>query len=620
MPISESLAEKYESKVPSVYLDNIAAYLKKAIWQYEHWQEVKDSEEQDFLFEVMARADLNEYYVPTYCTDKNKKSFLLDDLFKAFLQDNTKSFLTLLGDFGTGKSSFSLYYYIRLARQYLKNQNSHIPIFISLKDYNGRLNIEEFVVKEFYEKFQIEISFRIFQDLALQGKFVFFVDGFDEMASLADHELTEKNFKELTKLSFENVLFMTDDCEKSQTTNKVFLTSRTHYFYSEIHEKEILKADYTILYRNYATKSDYEITRIHLKQFNDEQIEEYVFKNTKNEQTTNKILKTIKSTYNLQELSTRPLLLEMIVKTIQTLTNKSEINTYVLYQTYTEQWIYRDDWRSQMKPEGKRALMWDLALKMFRKGGDFALYYSELNKPKKEHLKASFEIIGDDYYKYETMTCSFLNRDKEGNYKFIHKSLMEYFLAEYFFHTIKRKEKRIIRPSELNRETEYFLKLAISLEKSNLKSLDLSGLNLNRIDLKEAKLNGANLIRANLEDTFLGGASLIGANLGRANLGGANLGGANLEDANLVEANLVWANLVGANLIRTNFMKAYLGGANLEKANLGGANLDNTYLVRANLRRANLRRANFVGANLRRAILEGAILKDATLRGANYLP
>ncbi len=44
------------------------------------------------------------------------------------------------------------------------------------------------------------------------------------------------------------------------------MTCRTHYFFTETQEKTILKADYTVIYHNYATKSNYKITRIKIKE------------------------------------------------------------------------------------------------------------------------------------------------------------------------------------------------------------------------------------------------------------------------------------------------------------------------------------------------------------------
>ncbi len=606
----------FQSSPSLLPLNKINGYLEKVIWQYEHWQEVKESGE-DFLIEVMERANLREYYVTSYCKDKKGKKHSLDELLQEFLAKDASHFLTLLGDFGTGKSSFSLHHYIHLARQYSEDHSNRIPIFISLKGYPGRLNIEQFILQEFYQKFDIQLSFDIFQNLALQGKFVFFVDGFDEMASLSEQELTLQNFKELTKLTFENVLFMTDPSGKTKKANKVFLTCRTHYFLSAAQETELLRADYTILYRNYATKSNYQIARIHLQEFNDQQIKQYVLKHIQNQQETESILGIIKNTYNLQELSTRPLLLEMIVKTIPSLKGKGSINAASLYQAYTGMWIERDDWRSQMTAEGKRHFMWQLALKMLNKGGgDFSLHYSELDKPNTEHLKKNF-AKEEDYYKYETTTCSFLHRDSEGNYKFVHKSFMEYFLAECFFDSIKKKKTRVVDYEKLNEETKFFLKLFVSLNKTGLDGLDLNSLSLTKIDLNGASLRGANLSGVDLRETNLGGVDLRQFYLRGVDLSEADLSEADLSEADLSEADLHKADLRKADLRKANLSGTYLNGTYLWKVNLHGANLSRANLSRADLWGTDLGKANLSDVDLRKTNLSGANLSEADLRGAN---
>jgi hypothetical protein len=530
------------------YNHKIQDYLKKVTFEYENWKKTKQNKAA-FLIEVMSRADLREYYVTSFCEDENCRKRILDDIFEEFLKDDKKSFLTLLGDFGTGKTSFALYYYVKLAKQYLLNSLlNRIPIFISLKDYEGRLNIEELILKEFFEKFDFKLTYDLFQELALRGKFIFFIDGFDEMASLSDEQVTYDNLEELTKLSFENILFMTKNAEKQYKPNKVFLTCRTHYFLSDLQVKEILKADYTVMYRNYAKKENYEITRISLKEFDDQQIEEYINKNTKDIIVTRKILNIIRDTYNLRELSARPLLLEMIVKTLPIIQNQREMNASTLYKAYTSIWIGREDWRSQMTSQGKRYLMWNLSIKMFVKGGDFSLHYSELKKPKKEHFKNNVELVDEDYFRYETTTCSFLNRDESGNYKFIHKSFMEYFLAEYIFDTIKNSKNRGTRFGlfpRLNKETVFFLNLIISYNRHNLVNLDLRKLNLENVNLEFANLSESNL---------------FGVNLKGANLKSANLDFANLSNANLSKANLSNAKLDKAHIYETIFDKEHRGG------------------------------------------------------------
>ena len=533
-----------------------------------------------------------------------------------FLANEDQSFLTLLGDFGMGKSSFSMYYFIIQAKRYLLDKSHRIPLFISLKDYSGKLNIETFIINEFYNKFELPVSLVTYQDLALQGKFLFFIDGFDEMASMSNQQETIKNFKELTKLSCENLQFMTL-AEENRQANKVFMTCRTHYFFTETQEQNILRADKTILYRNYATKRHYQVARINLKKLNQEQIGEYALKSLGNEEAATQLLNIIKDTYNLEELSSRPLLLDMIIKTVPELKDKKQINAADLYREYTNLWIERDDWRSQMTSQGKRTFMWELALKMYQKGGDFSLHYSNLDKPKKDFLKQTFD--NEDYYQYETTTCSFLHRNFSGHYKFIHKSFMEYFIAEYFCSGMAKGNINFLEnpKKEINNEIIFFIKMIILVALSNKDYVDLSNLALYEIYFKEkgnamkkiiewtnsekVNLEGVNFEGANFVGFNLVGFNLVGLNLKKADLGWANLKGANLEKANFEEANLRWADLEGANLEKANLSWAKLKGANFKDVNLKNADL-----IRANCEAANFLGANFLGANFFNTKLEDA--------------
>jgi predicted NACHT family NTPase len=153
-------------------------------------------------------------------------------------------------------------------------QNLFGKIRDSLKDYPKRVNVQTFLQKEFRDKFQLSFSLAVFQELALAGQFLFLVDGFDEMMSMADKQETVANFKALTRLTFENVQFMIQI--EAGRKNKLLMTCRTHYFFSEAQEKEFLQAYYTVLYRNYATKSRYQITRVNVRNFDDAQIEDFI--------------------------------------------------------------------------------------------------------------------------------------------------------------------------------------------------------------------------------------------------------------------------------------------------------------------------------------------------------
>jgi hypothetical protein len=527
-------AQQNLQKQQQQFLIAIRIYLENLVWQYQHWQEVKESDE-DFLNEVMSRADLNRYYVNLHCTDQYNKTWLLDDLLNDFLVNSEQSFLALLGDFGTGKSSFSLHYFIQQVQRYLQDSTQRIPLFISLKDYSKQFQLAEFLEKEFFQRISLTFHAKALQNLILQGNFLFFFDGFDEMISMASEQKTVENFRTITRLSFENLQLLT--LKKKAETNKLYLTCRGHYFLTDNQEKDILKADKTVLYRNYATKKKCQISRISIRQFEQARIEEYIRKNTETEKQALEFINIIRDTYNLTELSTRPLLLDMMVKTLPLLKDKTEINAVDLYQAYTNEWIERDDWRSRLTSEGKRQIMWDLSVKMYKNGGNFSLYYSDLDIPSKEYFKGN--KIDREYFIYEATTCSFLNRDLEGKYKFIHKSFMEYFLAEYLFYVEIIKNKRKILDIYLNKEVLFFFKLIVSINKLNLCNLNFKNCQLIKIDLSYANLQGS---------------CFDNTNLGSANFEGANLENARFENAYLINTNFHNANLKNINISSTRIL------------------------------------------------------------------
>lgn len=87
-----------------------------------------------------------------------------------------------------------------------------------------------------------------------------------------------------------------------------------------------------------------------------------------------------------------------------------------------------------------------------------------------------------------------------------------------------------------------------------------------------------------------------------------------LKKVSLRRANLLCANFRRADLQETNLQEAVLRDVNLRGANLQGANLQG-----ADLRTANLQDANLQGASLQNANLEDADLRDADFQKANLL-
>lgn len=79
--------------------------------------------------------------------------------------------------------------------------------------------------------------------------------------------------------------------------------------------------------------------------------------------------------------------------------------------------------------------MEDLAMKMWFSETQ-SIHYLDL----REHIRTYFPKIVTiedlDYFDHDTRTCSFLSRDTVGNYYFIHKSFMEFFVANRIYNNL----------------------------------------------------------------------------------------------------------------------------------------------------------------------------------------
>ena len=147
-------------------------------------------------------------------------------------------------------------------------------------------------------------SYGAFQYAMREGQLLLILDGFDKMASRGNYQATLRNFRELNKSAIGRA--------------KMILSCRTHYFATDqvvqrFHgyqsSSAFLPKSFTDLYREIAGRRNFLIT--HLMEFRTDQVEQYLRSRCGDCWQT--ILSFIQSTYNLTELSRRPVLLDMIV-------------------------------------------------------------------------------------------------------------------------------------------------------------------------------------------------------------------------------------------------------------------------------------------------------------------
>jgi formylglycine-generating enzyme required for sulfatase activity len=375
------------------------------------------------------QSELATYYVDLGCrTGDGSEIKPMDGYVDDWLRDPTRNHISILGDYGTGKTSFCRQYAAELSRRWLADPDGNrIPILITLRDYAKAMNLEQLITDFLVNRYGIQAPYDAFARFNADGKLVLLFDGFDEMAQKVDYQTTVDNFEELARAVEER--------------SKVVLTCRTPYFRTREEAEELLHAwpagvwegaeDAAELPERPAIdlsgRPNFEI--VHLLPFDDGDVRAILQKRAPGEWED--YWEQIQETYNLPELAQRPVLLDMIVCSFPQLEPGQAINAARLYELYTDLWLTRD-WekgRTLITRDDKRLFMQQLALEMHRRQ-ELSIHYSGLSGRVREHfrLEKADEI---DYFDSDVRTCSFLNRDPEGNYQFVHKSFGEFFVAQW---------------------------------------------------------------------------------------------------------------------------------------------------------------------------------------------
>jgi formylglycine-generating enzyme required for sulfatase activity len=363
-------------------------------------------------------SELSTYYVDLGCrTADGSRIKPMDGYVSDWLDDPARNHISILGDYGTGKTSFCRQYAAKLGRRWLADPDrNRIPILISLRDYAKTMGLQQLVTDFLVNRCDIQAKYEAFTRFNADGKLVLLFDGFDEMAQKVDYQTTVDNFEELARAVEER--------------GKVILTCRTHYFRTREEAEELFRGRTPEAWgtseipdhlqerplTDLTDRPNFEV--VHLLPFDQADIQAILRKRFPGEWES--FWHRIQETYNLEELAQRPVLLDMIACSLPDLKPGQAVNAAELYQAYTDLWLTRDD---------KRLFMQALALEMVRRE-ELSIHYSKLPERVREHfhLDKEREI---DYFDSDIRTCSFLNRDAEGNYRFVHKSFGEFFVAQW---------------------------------------------------------------------------------------------------------------------------------------------------------------------------------------------
>ncbi|NBJ94457.1 pentapeptide repeat-containing protein [Parablautia muri] len=541
---------------------------------------VKREQLKYFVLDKQTRQAIKNY-VPTRGTNidpcdqeiaEDEPGFELIPFFMKEFKNPESQYFIILADSGMGKTTFLLKLFFQYKRKKLKKYKIMlIPLSQSQ-------------------------AFDEIKGVKNKQKTILLLDSFDE-----DTYAMEDYIGRLQEI-----------CNETESFYKVIMTCRTQFFPDSENEPRI-----TGKMRFGVGKKNVEFEKYYILPFRDSEISMYL-KKKYYPFGKDKFERSYKLISNCPQLVERPMLLSYIDDLIE----EKEVNydsVYEIYEQLVRKWIEREALKNNK-------LLYEFSEKVAE--------YMYLNKTiyiggaQIESLCKKYKI---NLRSIEAKSRSLLNRNAGGDYKFAHKSILEFFLYEKAHKELEFRKLIISNSLSGYEMLEYFIKerslyFINNLRKDNpreiksivfkcfiLYKVDFSGIDFIDCDFErcvfiEPAFKAATFLNVNFSEAYLEKANFLGANLVNTSLNHANLRKCELRDSDLEGTNMEGANLEGAGLERAKLVKVNMKGTNLKKASLSWANL-----YEVNMAGADLEKTILINTNFGRTLLNGIDLSKAYL-------
>ncbi len=342
---------------------------------------------------------------PQLGKDSDEQSRSGDEVFDEWLASGS-TLLVILGDYGTGKTTFVLSQFLRAYRRWKASDGvTRIPVLVRLREANQTPSLRSLVTDILINQQGVKLpNFARFRDMSKEGRFLLFLDGLDEMSVHADHAQLTRNI---------------DQClELVDAGARVVLTSRPN-----------VARSYSDLERALHNSAQAHRAKapliVDLPYFAPAQIQAYVAARSPER---NDLYPVLESTYNLLELASRPFLLDLMIQELPSLLARGDrISPATVYESYVGHWLLRDEWRVLDRPELRVFAMSELAAAMLMEG--LVGVTSEELVALLSKLLLNFDTRELRQIENDVRLCSFVDMQRSGELTFTHRSFAEYFLG-----------------------------------------------------------------------------------------------------------------------------------------------------------------------------------------------
>lgn len=455
---SSSFINDLKGETSYFFDDGIGQYLNKQKNKYAYMKTLLHRSSPVYFYDI---------YLPARLTCDSKK-ITTDSINRVFWESQ---FITIIGDAGSGKSTLVKHLFLNsIAEKFC------IPILIELRylnDFTG--SIEDYIKEKIFEN-KLTPNEKILIRLLKDGKFVFFLDGYDEIRSDSQQKVVEKlnNFIDKYRL------------------NRYLLTSRP---YSNI---ELLP-----LFHNYK-----------IENLNDDEIKKFISSQNINQELNEKIIKSISesSIDYIKSYLTNPLLLTLYILTFSTNSSIPQ-KKYIFYRRVLDVLFKEHD--SITKIGYERELATNLSQEEFEeilKIFSFISYFERFYDFEKDYLNNLLDIIkkkrpllkfNNNSLITDLKSAINLWTEDGGLHAFAHRSMQEYFAALYIKGINENKDNTYskVQSKLFNKrrhgENSNFLSLLNEMDEYNFKKFMLLPA-LKIIKSKIDETNNRNLLKSSL--------------------------------------------------------------------------------------------------------------------------
>lgn len=536
---------------------------------------------------------------------------LRNELYRWLADDATPVF-ALLGDFGTGKTTFCSSLAAEMAAAAADDPLARVPVLVDLRQTRTTHATLDGLLRAHLDRRQIGAAPAALRQRSRAGHLLLIFDGFDEMLGYAEPGQFGQNLRQILGAA--------------EGGAKVLLTCRTNFFRDRPEELDLIgqapaavrDPETTALWTLVSDQPGVEIG--YLAPFTADRREQYVRRAAGD--GADELLEAMRRTHDLMDLGRVPYLLSLIVRAAPELVGLEgqRITLARLYQVFAEHWFVRGKEQLRLLGPHPAEVVEELARRLWE-SPDRGMHYDAIAElaASLTREQPTYGPLERDQIDYEIRSALFLTRDAGGYFRFAHRSFHEYFLARRVRARLLAGDTACLNLRPLTKEVVEFLcgmggsatvvdrcadvlqepprrrvtenALIVAhrasrdhghradLRGAQLAGTDLGGLDLERADLRDADMSHANLRWATMEEADLSGANLTGAQISFALLGRARLVGTSLRSAAAdhvlgPHANLGDADVTGADLSFSRLMSADLRGViGLGAADLYGASI-----------------------------------------------